>query len=102
MPTKHILRLLEEDDGTKLTLAARKIARQTLEQNVNAISYDMRLQPFIDQYLVDKVSTDIIFHVWIGPKLSRYSFRKKIKALNQYYDDRIKTILIKVDSKHDI
>ena len=93
MPTKKIVKLLNEDDKVKMQELATQIAKQTKTQNVAAVSFDYNLYPFIKQYLEPLISDDIVYHMWLGPSLDRVNFEDELLKNSMYLDSRVKTLL---------
>lgn len=93
MPTKKIIKLLNEDDKVKMKELATQIAKQTKAQNVAAVSFDYNLYPFIKQYLEPLISDDIVYHMWLGPSLDRVNFEDELLKNPMYLDSRVKTLL---------
>ena len=93
MPTKKIIKLLNEEDKVKMQELAAQIARQTKTQDVAAVSFDYNLYPFIKQYLEPLISDEIVYHAWLGPSLDRTNFEDELLKNPMYLDNRVKTLL---------
>ncbi len=101
LPTNEILKYLNHNDKKSLINIASQTARQSKEQKLSAISFDIRLNTFVRKYLEPLISSDIVYHTWLGPKLRSINFQSKLLNNNLYSNKRVKTILIPYKSVYD-
>lgn len=102
LPTGDIVRLLKNKSVVKMEIIAKKIALQLKRQNLSAVSFDNRLYPFVKKYLEPKVGNSIVYHIWYGPSLTSTDFKAKLFKMEQYHDDRVKTILSHYKSNFEL
>ena len=101
LPTGKVIDLLKQNNKQELDKLAMQLAKQVKLQKVSAVSFDTRLYEFVKKYLESKISKDIVYHTWMGPKLYSTTFKKDLQKMKVYQDKRVKTILCKYDSQFD-
>ena len=102
MPTEKIVKLLKDKNTTEMKKLAKKIADQTISQNVSAVSFDHRLYPFVKQYLEPLIDKSVVYHIWHAPSLSSKSFQQDLKKNKLYLDKRVKTLLAPYRSQFNL
>lgn len=99
LPTDELLVLQEENNAEKLQRRAKSLATQANRQEVSAVSFDVRLYPFVKNYLERLLPPNYVFHVWSLPDtLQDKLFFQNARSKMYYYDRRIKTILAEYES----
>ena len=99
LPTAELLTLQEENNANKLQQRAKSLARQANRQELSAVSFDVRLYPFVKNYLERLLPPNYVFHVWSLPgTLQDKLFFQNARSRIYYYDQRIKTILAEYES----
>ena len=99
LPTAELLALQEENNSKKLQQRAKALVRQANRQEVSALSFDVRLYPFVKNYLEHLLPSNYVFHVWSLPgTLQDKLFFQNARSKMYYYDRRIKTILAEYES----
>ena len=99
LPTAELLALQEENNADKLQQRAKSLATQANRQEVAALSFDVRLYPFVKNYLEHLLPSNYVFHVWSLPgTLQNKLFFQNARSKMYYYDRRIKTILAEYES----
>ena len=93
MPTGTIVTLLKEKKVEEMRKLAIKIAQQVKRQNLSALSFDCRLNPFVKEYLEFNISDEIEYHTWYAPFLSDVNFKNQLLSNKLYLDERVKTLL---------
>lgn len=93
MPTDKIVKLLKDNNITKMNELASTIASQTKLQNLSAVSFDNRLYPFVKEYLEPLIDKNVVYHVWYAPYLGSSSFQQNLEKSTLYLDKRVKTFL---------
>ncbi len=71
-------------------------------QNLDAVSFDHRLYPFVKQYLEPLISDDIAYHTWYAPSLKSINFKDNLLKNKLYLDNRVKTLLTPYKSQFDL
>lgn len=99
LPTRKIADLQISGDAQALEQLASDIAQQVSAQNVNAVSFDTRIYPFVEQYLEGGLASDVNYHVWYGPDLADTDFQKTLQENKLANNRRVKTLLVKYDSQ---
>lgn len=100
LPTRAVLSLLEQQDAPGLSALSRAIAQQVETQSVSAVSFDVRLYPFVEGYLGDLLDEQIAYHLW-DLSLEYYdgALISKLKTKAYFSNQRVKTILL---SQHSL
>ena len=102
LPTKQILKLLENNNKEMLKTFAIQINQQILRQQVSAISFDDRLYPFVKKYLEPIMPTSIVYHCWYGPSLNSPSFEKELNNNILFQNPRVKSLLTRYYSLYHL
>lgn len=102
LPTGKIVKFLKEDKKEDMDVLASRISRQVSLQELNAVSFDHRLYPFVKKYLEPTISKDIVYHIWYSPRFDDVNFRKKLLTNELYLDLRVKTLLGTYRSQFDL
>lgn len=100
LPTGKILKLIENNKKIELDRFATELSLQLKKQNVSAVSFDNRLYSFVKKHLEQKISKDIVYHIWYAPALYDYNFKNKLLKNKLYKDDRVKTLLSSFKSQY--
>jgi len=66
--------------------------------NFSAISYDFSLDEYVKQYLLPKISNNLVTHCWFGPAFSSPTFQSDITQQINTLGNRNKTILCHYNS----
>jgi len=101
LPTDQLLDLMEENVPVKLVDQADKLRLQLRHQSVNAVSFDIRLYPFVKKYLENAIPETIIYHTWNPKQLWNSLSLKELQTTDYWKDDRVKTILYKYRKPRD-
>jgi hypothetical protein len=102
LPTITIKNLLENKDTDNLQKLSKIIAKQSKKQKLSAISFDSSIYPFVKKYLEPLIDQNIVYHTWWGPDLYKSNFQNKLKKDKLYLNPRVKTILVRFKSKHEL
>ena len=102
LPTSQIIKLMKKDNKAEMQELAIKIAKQTKIQNLDAISFDHRLYPFVKQYLEPLISDKIVYHTWYAPSLNSINFKAHLLKNKLYLDNRVKTLLTPYKSQFEL
>ncbi len=95
LPTKKILKYLDDNKTEEMEHLAKIISKQTIVQKLSAVSFDHRLYPFVKYYLEPLLSDEIVYHTWdLKLKLYDRNLHAKLNEKNYYVDKRVKTILL--------
>ncbi len=94
LPTKKVFVIMGEDDKTK-ALFAKKLAVIVKRQDVNAVSFDLRLYKFVKDYLEHELRPQMIYHTW-SPSVSfeNRNLLKEMEAQEYFHDQKVETILL--------
>lgn len=95
LPTEKILLLLGEHNEKELDTEAKRIQQQIFKQSLSALSFDLRLYPYVKNYVEPGIPEDIVYHAWNSVKLYELSSLNTLKSSDYYMDPRIKTILVR-------
>lgn len=95
LPTKEIIKLLDEEKVDAMEALAKSISEQSKVQNLSAVSFDSRLYSFVKKYLEPTLPDEIVYHTWdFSLKLYDADLQPKLNEKSYYNDSRIKTILL--------
>ncbi len=95
LPTEKILDLANKNQSGELRRVAEEINIQACSQNVAAISFDCKLYPFVEEFLIPLLSDDIIFHTWdLSINFYDNDLQSKLKDKSYFKNERVKTILL--------
>ncbi len=99
LPTIELLALQTENDSAKLSRRAQQLAAQAKSQEVQAVSFDVRLYPFVKIHLEQLLPQHYVYHVWSLPgTMEDELFFQNTRSKMYYYDPRVKTILSEYNS----
>ena len=101
LPT-GIAKTLADKDIDALKNHAKNIAEQVRAQQVQSVSFDTKLYPFIKSYLEPLLANEITYHAWYGPSLDDSDLPEMISKERIYQDQRIKTFLMPVKTHFDL
>lgn len=95
LPTGAVLGANSQSDSEIRELAKELLKRVELMQP-RAISFDLRLYPFVKSYMEPSISQSIDYHTWFpnGLNFQTPNLNEKLAERDYYQDPRIKTILI--------
>ncbi len=93
----HEMLLRKDHEG--LIIAASTIKIQIEKQEMNAISFNSLLYPFIKNYLEPILSSNIVYHTWKSVKFKNYNAIQEMQQKEYFHDKRIETILYYYDAK---
>ncbi|MAM34209.1 MAG: hypothetical protein CMH28_03950 [Micavibrio sp.] len=100
LPTGHIDDLLEEKDENGLKAEAQRVSEQAKLQNLSAVSFDIKLYPFVTEYLEQLLPQDIVYHTWdLKKSYEDKDIEAKLGDTKYSSNKRIKTILLDLPSK---
>ena len=102
LPTVTILKLLKDNNETKMEVMATEVSKEMKNQNVSAISFEDKLYPWIKKYLEPKIDSNIIYHSWYAPALYTVYFQENLLKKELYLDQRVKTLLSTYDSQFEL
>lgn len=95
LPTRILVELLKKDEQETLRIKANEIARQVAVQKMRAVSFDLRLYPFVKQYLETLIDDSIVYYTWFpGTNLVDPGFIEKLHGRPYFDDPRVKIILV--------
>ncbi len=82
------------------TVEASRIARRAGQARVAAVSFDVRLHPFVKEYLEPLIGSDLVYHTWeLNLSLADPDFLEKLAATAFFRDPRVETILVEYRSE---
>jgi hypothetical protein len=93
MPTDRVTKLLDDGDRPGMLAAAEEIAEQINCQAVSAITFDLRLYPFVKDYLEPLIASTIVYHTWASVKMWKWGALEDLKRRDYYQDARVKSII---------
>jgi len=99
LPTSAVLHANSQDENSKKKFAKELLGRiQSMQPR--AISFDLRLYPFVKNYVEPYLVEDISYHTWFPEKLkfSTPDLMNKLAKKSFYRDARVRTILIPYQS----
>src|SRR5690606_9571997 len=100
LPTRKVLSLLEQQDTPGLDALSRAIAQQVEAQNASAVSFDVRLYPFVEGYLDALLDEQIAYHLWdLSLEYYDSALISKLRTKTYFSNERVKTILV---SQHSL
>ncbi len=102
LPAKEILKLISEGENEKLEKLTEKIAAQIKEQDVSAISFDIKLYSFVKKYLESKINKTIKYHIKNAFDLSNLGFEKNVQNNPLLKDVRVEFLLCKFKSLYNL
>jgi len=102
MPTKKIVDLIKVNNIKAMEELANSIFSQVNKQEVNAISFDSRLYPFVKKYMEPLLDNHIVYHIWYAPSLFSAHFIPNLQKNKYYLDSRIKTLLTQYKSQYNL
>ena len=85
-----------------MKLLAQKIAQQSQDQDLSALSFETSLYPFIKEYLEPLISEDLVYHTWYGPALYSNTFEDELNKHELFLNKRVKTISVKYKSLYEL
>jgi len=95
LPTSLILELLHDADEDALNKMALDISEQITGQQVEAISFDVKLYPFVKFHIEKYIKSSLLYHVWdLSTPVSHQNFISELKNKEVFKDSRVKTILV--------
>lgn len=98
LPTGSTVSLLEENDPAKLRAEAERLQKQLHGQSVLAVSFDLRLYPFVKDYLEQHISDTVVYHTWNSIRLWKPGSLDDLQSQDYWRDARVKTVLYKYRS----
>jgi heptose-I-phosphate ethanolaminephosphotransferase len=103
LPTEEILEAMRESDGLALEQLGARIARQVRAQSAAAVSFDVRLYPFVRNHLQRRLDPHVVYHAWdLSIRAWETDARRRLEAEPYYQDGRIRTIIVAMDSEYSI
>lgn len=103
LPTEQILTAMEAADRAALERWGEAIARHARRQRVAAVSFDIRLHPFVRDHLEPRLDGDVVYHVWdLSVRAWEPDGRRRLEAATYYRDERVRTIIVAMDSEFTI
>jgi hypothetical protein len=103
LPTEEILGAMRAPDPAARERLAGSIARQVNEQGTAAISYDVRLHAFVQRHLQRRLDPHVVYHVWdLSVLASEPGAWRRLEAADYYRDERIRTIIVAIQSAYSI
>jgi hypothetical protein len=95
LPTNRIAGLLSKNDKDLLRAEANRLNEQIRGQEVEAVSFDLLLYPFVKNYLEPMIPDSIVYHTWDSVRLWQFHAIDRLKRSDYFKDRRVKTILYK-------
>ena len=90
-------------DQQAKTKVAKEISNQIILQQVNAISFDYALYPFVKKYIEPQIDSQVVYHTWnVSLGFQQSDLIQSLDNSNYYHDSRIKTILIKFQNNFEL
>ena len=104
LPTGKVLEVISESsvgDPQRKELA-RELMRRINTMQPKAISFDLRLYPFVKSYLELGLPDDVNYHTWFPDNLKLYTPKllQELGRKNYYNDSRVETILVHYHSPY--
>jgi hypothetical protein len=96
LPTESIETLLKTGTPQMLEAEAVRLQVQLRDQQVSAITFDMRLYPFVKQYLEPLIPESTVYHTWGVVKMWEWGAVKRLEVSPVFNDSRVRTILFRV------
>ena len=102
LPTSKVLEAKEQDESFKKQLSEELIRRVEVMQP-RAISFDLRLYPFVKKYMEPYLDTSLSYHTWFPENLnfSTPDLLGKLTKKIFYKDPRVKTVLVPYRSQFE-
>ena len=99
---KRQLEAKEQDESFKKQLSEELIRRVEVMQP-RAISFDLRLYPFVKKYMEPYLDTSLSYHTWFPENLnfSTPDLLGKLTKKIFYIDPRVKTVLVPYRSQFE-
>jgi heptose-I-phosphate ethanolaminephosphotransferase len=95
LPTTKVLSLTESKTVSQLKTLAKNISKQSIMQNLTAISFDQRLYPFVKEFLEPLIPQEIVYHTWdLSKRLYDKEILTKLNKQHYFSDDKVKTVLV--------
>jgi heptose-I-phosphate ethanolaminephosphotransferase len=103
LPTEEILGAMRESDAAALDRWGAAIARQVRAQQAAAVSFDARLYPFVRNHLERSLDGRVVYHTWdLSIQAWEPDARRRLEAAPYYRDQRVRTIIVAIDSEYSI
>jgi len=99
LPTRLTTDLIESKDNKGMEKLAAKISRQIEAQMTDSVSFDEKLYSFVKDHLEKRISPEVRYHSWMGPKFIDRKFAKKLEANKLFKDKRVESILVEYQSR---
>lgn len=94
--------IAEVSDDRQLRTWAEEISAQIKLQRVSAVSFDAALYPRVKQYLEPRINAEIEYLSWqLDLSMSQPGLSEKLNSSSVANDQRVKMLLIKLQSKFD-
>lgn len=93
LPTGRIKKLLADADTAGMRSEAARIAEQTRQQQIAAVSFDSALYPFVKQHLEPTIDARVVYHTWYSIQLWRWGAVERLRDKPYFGDERMRTIL---------
>ena len=94
--------MLSGENTKEMKLLAEKIAQQSRDQDLSALSFEARLYPFIKEYVEPLISENIVYHTSYGPALYSNTFEDELTKNELFLDERVETVLVKYKSLYEL
>lgn len=103
LPTQEILGAMEDSDDMVLERWGEVVARQSRAQRVAAVSFDARLYPFVRDHLEGRLDRRIVYHLWdLSIRAWEPDAPRRVETAPYHRDQRVRTILVAMDSEYSI
>jgi heptose-I-phosphate ethanolaminephosphotransferase len=101
LPTGEILSAMRGADSTALARWATLIAGQVRAQRAAAVSFDIELYPFVQDHLERVLDGHVVYHTWdLAIRAWEPDARVRLEASPYFRDERVRTIIVAMDSPY--
>jgi heptose-I-phosphate ethanolaminephosphotransferase len=102
-PHEELLELIEAADAAANERRAEEIAATVRMQRAQAVSFEVRLYPFVKAHLERHLESHIVFHAW-DTRIRAWEpqARQMLEQAPYYGDGRLRTIIVRIDSEFHI
>ncbi|MCL1124746.1 phosphoethanolamine transferase [Shewanella surugensis] len=103
LPTQQIIDDLNGNKKQQMKILAKKIAQQSVTQQLTGVSFDHRAYPFIKNYLEPLLAKQINYHIWdLSITLYNADLPSELDKKSYHHDKRVTTILLPYQSPFDL
>ncbi len=104
LPTGNLLKVIKENNEKKAREYTLELVKQLKHQKVGSISFDHRLYPFVEAYLIKKLPKGVKLNTWLWLSSDNIDFKNELnKQKNSVVrDPLIDNIIIQFPSRFKI